>query len=309
MTADYPVASPLFVSCLADEIVAARAAAGPKPKAHDTLFRYSRAGSCARLLAMDAAGIAETNPMDECGAWVTFLGTLIHEHVQAAIERRFPGAQAEVTSVIVEASVSGSADEVIPPVEALAVVGWEGGKVLFELKTIGGTGFSQAIGVNRKAYKRDTPKGPRVSAKRQAALNAYANECDTVVVGYLATEAISKGLAEKLGLSDRDRYCAEWWYSREDWEPLAKEEIRRMGAVKALLEEGVIADRWAVEDDGTQKLLNPELARPDWKCLYCGHFDVCKTVGPGEVPLDQLTGREILWNPKQPNNKLSISKD
>jgi hypothetical protein len=280
---DHPVPHPFLTACILNELAARDHS---KPTAHGTRLRYSSSGSCTRKLGDEAHGLEPTDPFDAPSLWVTFLGSIIHEHAQAAIANKYGAAATfEVTSMTVECDSSGSADAVV-----LLQVSTEIGdvvKVLWELKTVNGTAFKMGIGVDAKKYGPSPkgPKGPRWTARLQAAVNALANDCDLVVIGYLAMEGISKGLAERCGLSELDRVVAEWVYEREVWEPWARAEIQRQAEVLDSLDVGNLPERWVINDDGEAIPLAPEASRRPWNCDYCSFLTRCLEDGPGLVPV------------------------
>ena len=103
------------------------------------------------------AEIPESNPFDLPSDWVTSLGTLLHERWQEALQRAYPDA-------LIEPKVqtylsSGHLD---------ALVTLENGTTYsYELKTINGYGFTQAVGVVKQrgvhASRRKAPRSPTSS--------------------------------------------------------------------------------------------------------------------------------------------------
>jgi hypothetical protein len=288
-----PVREVLFTDSWARELMEVD---HDKPTAMGTPFRYSGALNCGRRMIFDALGIEQTDPIDPAGIHVTTMGTYIHERVQDAIGRRYPGARFEVKSQI--GTTSGSADGVFDEETILfVVVHWDGGKVLYELKTVGGFAFDKAIGLNRKAYKQADPKGPRPSAIVQAGLNALANGCETVIVGYIGMESVSKGLAEKLDLGPFERFIAEWHIPREVWEPMAQAELQRIDLLTTYLEEKEIPDGTAFDDEKEEWIpVSPNAARPHWTCQYCPHLTTCLAheAGVDVLPLEVAKGAPAL---------------
>ena len=264
-----PVSDPIFVTLWSEQLQKRN---HDKPTALGTPFRFSDALNCPRRMVFDALGVPKSDPIDPAGLHVTTIGSWIHEQVQEAIGRKFPGARFELASG--DETVSGSCDGLT---YVGGVVGSKG-KVLLELKTVGGFAFDKAVGVNRKAYKRGSPEGPRPSAIVQAGLNAIFHEADTVVVMYLAMEAISKQLADRVGFNQYDRFSAEWHIPREVWEPLAREELARIKALEACLdpEDRVIPGGMAFDDKTWEwKPISPNDSRPHWSCSYCAHVTTC----------------------------------
>ena len=271
-----PEVYPRITSALIDSIEEANRERGPKPTALGTKLRGSWAGDCARKLSFLVAGVPETDPMDLAGQWVTWIGTQIHEHLQDAVVKRFPDAEVEKVAHIPSIDLSGSADIFLVVDDA---------RTLYELKTVNGTAFSQATGVDKRGYKRSEAKGPRIRAKLQASLYAHAFDCDEIVIGYIALEAISKQLAERVGLSEYDRFLAEWRYTRDEWEPWAADEIERLRWILDVVESGRLTERFAIDDDGEEFTADPEASRGWWGCRYCSHREACLDAGPGVVKL------------------------
>lgn len=266
---DYPVKTPLITGVLLDAIHEANELEGRRPKAFNTITRYSDAAKCSRAIAFDSMGVELTNPPDLAGEWVMWLGSLIHEKLQEVIIEVFPGAICEATSRI-DDIVSGHADALI--------VLEDGRRVLFELKTSGAFGFDQAVGLNRKAYDRKNPAGPRASAKLQGALNAVALDCDLLMIGMISMEAVSKQLAEKVGFADHDRIMGEWHYDKAEFGPWAQAELARMDEIAMQITAGVLPGPVAIGDEMEAITLNPHLYRPDFRCVYCSHKDRCLAV-------------------------------
>ena len=215
----------------------------------------------------------DREPFDAPSTFVTGVGTDVHEKVQAAIAKRFPDAQFEVPSQVVTSS--GHCDAIIPDTAL--------GKVLYELKTMGGFGYKKSIGFTNGGIKE--PQGPRFSTILQSALNAKANGCDTIVVGHIGLEAISRGLAGRHGLSESHRFIAEWVIPKEVWEPLADAEMTRQLGIIDDVNSGVLPDRYAIDDDGREIGLTPENKTQPWQCQYCSYQEQCVSDGPGNVPV------------------------
>jgi hypothetical protein len=258
-----PLLSHLFV----EDLIKANEERGRKPQAFDTPFRYSDAGKCARAMAYSALGF-EGEPFDGPSTFVTTLGTEIHEWVQDAILARYPDAKFEIPTQL--GVSSGHCDGVIETEEY--------GRVLYELKTMGGTPYGKSIGAGAKGM--NTPGGPRYSAVLQAAINAEANECDTVIIGHIGLEAISRQKAGRLDLNDWMRFISEWVIPKEVWQPLAMQEINRQLYILDDLQAGRLPLRIAINDAGLEENLDPELGRA-WQCWYCSHQERCLSDGGG----------------------------
>ena len=258
---------PVFAHLFVEDLMEANAQRGRKEQAFDTPFRYSDAGKCARSMAYSSLGL-EGKPFDGPSTFVTTLGTEIHEWAQTALAKRFPTAQFEGKSQV--ATSSGHYDAMVETEEY--------GRVLWELKTMGGTAYTKSIGAGVKGM--NTPGGPRFSAVLQAALNAHANDCETIIISHVALEAISRQKATRIGLPDWNRFIAEWVIPKEVWEPLANREIMRQVEILDDLNMGRLPLPVALNDKGDEEEQDPESGY-GWMCVYCSHIDTCKQDGPG----------------------------
>lgn len=262
---------PRFTHLFLLDQMAENEAKGKKEQAFDTPFRYSAAGSCGRQLAYSMLGY-EGEPFDAGGTLVTGLGTYLHEQIQIAILKRYPDAQFEIPTKI--GPISGHCD---------GVVTIDGERILLEFKTVNGTAYKKATGASYKGLV--NPSGPRMSAILQSAINAMANDCDTIVIGEVGMEAISKGMAEKIGLPDVMRVISEWVIPKEVWEPLAYRELARLEIIADTVSGGNLPYRIAVGDDGEEMSLTP--GGRDWQCQYCPHWERCETDGGGSPEIGE----------------------
>lgn len=294
-----PDQHPRFVRALADKLRAERERLGENGgKAHareGTRLRHSDAGKCARALALGLAGFPR-EPIDDAGVHVMNLGTLVHDAWQAALVEQYGDAvQVEVECQVDGLDASGHID-------AVFYEHYEGAgnpsiwTIAYELKTMGGFGYKMAVG------ERGAPDGPRHSALTQAALNAYAVDADELVVGVIATEAISKGAAAKKGIDDLTRFAAEWTYSRDEYEPIAKAETARLQRILDLYDDGQLAPTSIPDPEVPRDALvvDPSSGRWEvrdgdeivdtgstWMCGYCPHQSSCAAIDtPGEVAVD-----------------------
>jgi len=269
------VLEPSLTHLLAAELL--EKAQVPKPTAKGTPLRYSSAYGCMRQQGYAAIGAVPTEPMDESGAWVTGLGTIIHEALQEAISKVYPNAEFEVASQH-GSVISGSCD---------ALVEVDGEWVLFELKTMGTYSFDKQVGWNRMRGTVGTPEGPAQKAIVQAGMNALGIEkergitINTIIMGSIGFEALSKQKADKVGIEGYNRFLAEFHIDREEWEPIAQAELTRMVEIYDTLAEGVLPDRWAIDDEGTEIQLSPEGRA--WQCAYCAFKTTCSEDGPGII--------------------------
>lgn len=279
----HPVTQPLLTTLWTERLMEDNR---DKPTAMGTAFRYSNAMNCSRRITLDALGARPSDPIDPAGIHVTTIGTWIHEQMQAAVGAKYPGATFEVKSSVKDV-VSGSADGVLDI--SSVIVTWAGGKISWEIKSIGGFGFKKAVGMAGRGYKRGSPEGPRIGAIVQAALNAAGNDCDTVIVSYISLEAISKQAAQVVGFGEFDRFTAEWHIPRDIWEPLAEAEVARI----AYLDEHYVKPSLAGDIvlppgdayEGEWERISPNDARRHWSCEYCPHLSTCLGVEAGALDL------------------------
>ena len=247
--------------------------AGPKPTALGTRFRHSDALGCARAVALTALGHEPSNPMDEAGSWVTTLGTKIHEFWQEAVDEAIDGkVEAEVKVQSFEDG-SGHID--------ILLTQDDGYKICFEGKSCGGTKFRYLVGgVDRG--RRLNAKGPARDHKVQVALNAFGADADEARLCYFSTEAIAIGN----GFHGLDRFTAEFVMSRDEYEPLALQEIARVRDILATVDAGIIPDRLWPGESWPPAKMSPETTK--YPCGYCAHRTTCIKLGAGEKSVGQL---------------------
>lgn len=284
-----PDPTPRFVHLLVEKMTAANDEAGDKPTAHGTRIRHSDAGKCARAIAYTAAGFAKSDPMDLAGTWVTSLGTLIHAAWQEALQEQYPDASVEVKLRIDGLDASGHCDADVPV---------PGKRIVVELKTCGGFSYKLKVG------ERGDPEGPSHDHKLQAALNGLALDADEIVIAYIATEAISKPAAARKKIDELTRFCAEWSYQRDEFEPWARQEMARMQGILDLLDEGTLAARKVPNPDmpAGAEIVDPKMSRWEvrdsagqitdtgtlWNgsyCSYCSYQSLCIGTEPGRVAI------------------------
>lgn len=289
MLTAHPVNSLLLTDAIARQIAQDNEAEGQRPKAFETMWRASDAGKCARVLGLRESGYAPTEPVDLAGQWVMWLGVMIHEKMGHALIERFGFDAVTEHPWRLEDLVSGHLD---------AKVTMPNGEIVcYELKTRNAFGFDKAIGLNRMKYSEKPPEGPRSSDLIQGALNAHAIGADRLVIGIIGLEAVSKGLAEKLGYDDLRRIMAEWHYTREDFEPIALAELDRMREMKAWMDDNLLPPRWAIDEvNGALQsvTLNPDQRDVPWQCQYCDYRSLCTFAGVGPVSLPIPGMRESL---------------
>lgn len=239
-------------------------------------FRASWAGDCSRSLAYHLAGVEETDPPTVADAWRFNIGTLLHEHVQATVERAFPGSSSEV-KVRIGTDGSGHMD--------MLVVKPDGKRVSVEIKTVNGFGFKKMVG----------EEGPRIKYVMQGALNAAAMDPipDELVIAVFSLECMSPGEARKHGLNDEyRRFAGQWTFDQETFLPIAERERNRVEAIMAKVDaEGPTSVRRIIPDPSLPRhvVINPDKgllelrdARGEavglghtWHCGYCPFQTQC----------------------------------
>lgn len=301
-----PDESPRFVQALVEAW--AEDHDDDKATALGTRFRHSDAGKCGRAISYTAAGIPKSDPWDLPGIWNVRIGTMLHDLWQGVIE---PYVRANAATLFPDGEIV--AVELEPPVATVGVdgsghidcvirVSYADGRtwvVAYELKSQGGWGFKNAIGVASKARGAEGPKTDHIL---QGALNGLAVGADEVVIGYLAKECISINEADRWGLDELGRFTAEWAFTREEYEPLALKEAERVAGLLALVEDGTLGRRtvpyemepaaeivdvansgWTVERDG--ETLSTGSVWNGSYCAYCNFRSLCVLTGSGRIPV------------------------
>jgi hypothetical protein len=246
-------------------------------------------------MAYAALKVTPTEPMDEAGAWATGLGTIIHEALQDSISRKFPSALFEFASKV--DNVSGSCDALIAISDFEFTGPWEidfyrnqGTHALYELKTMGTYSFDKQVGWNRMRGLVNSPEGPAVKAIAQAGMNALGImaknpeiSIEWVVMGSITFEALSKNKAANMGVEGTNRFLAEYYIPRNEWEPLAQAELDRMDSIASVVYDGYLPERTSVADDGGSVVtLNPHSSK-FWQCDYCAFRTICERDGEGQL--------------------------
>jgi hypothetical protein len=240
---------------------------GPKPHAvPGTTMRHSMSGKCSRAIHYYLAGEKVTNPFDLPAYWATGLGTAIHEWWQDTLREAFPTATVEVPCHIPSADSSGAADAV--------VIQEDGTRVLLELKSINGFGFKRMA---------EGGEGPRHGDYVQSAMNAYALNCDELVLIYLSLEAISRGRAASKGLDEIERIAKEFRVEKQHFMPTVEAELKRWESIREtgpdtprIIPDPEYVPGTVVADPSKGRLeVAGKTAGYAWQCGYCGYQDQC----------------------------------
>jgi hypothetical protein len=267
----------------------------PDPKR----FYHSDAGKCARAIAYAALRITPSNPPDAPGSYIMWLGSMIHEAFQEALQEKYPDAEIEVKVEIEDAGCR------IDAVVKLETGNTKPYVVSIEAKSMGGYAYKLA-----SAKFNGPPEGPRLGDKYQAFLNAKRIDADECVLIAFARDP-NNWIAD--GLDPMLRVVAEWTYTREQYMPLADEEDERIRGILALLDakepmlparkapeiekvEGFPTHRIVEPTTGTWLIRNeagdwvaPPVKDPHyWGCGYCRYQDTCAQTGGDREPVKVL---------------------
>lgn len=294
-----PDPEPTFLRPYFDALRSNHADEGERPHAVEgTRFRHSMAAACARQVAYHALGVQPSNPMDLAGIVVTSNGTTKHDEIQAllgsAVESEVPcriegfDGSGNADGLAIEIDPSGPA---IPHDEPTKRTCWEH-------KNVGGFAFKMAVG------ERGAAQGPKHAHIVQGALNALALDADLLVITYMTWEAISVNIAARKGFSEEGRVSAQWTFTRDEWEPLALAEVKRVTGILNLLDQGqlparkipdpelpagaVVTDpasgQWQVTSDEGMILD----AGSTWMCGYCRWQGTCQGTAAGRQDITEV---------------------
>lgn len=278
----HPVLTDLLVKKWAKEMET------PKPTAMETSLRYSGANGCLRQMGYNAFNAQRSEPIDLASAWVMGLGTTIHERLQAAIGEVYPEAIFEEPTQLNE-FISGSSDGFFTTFVLPGLNGGDSG-VVYELKTMGEYGFKKGMGYSGffKNLKKVAAEGPSRNAITQAGMNALALELkhgipiDWLIMGIMTYEPMKRAAAEALQINELDRFLGEFHIPRDEWEPMAREEIERLTEAGEDIKSGHLPDRFARDDYGAEIRLDPETVS-NWQCDWCPHRMTCLEDGRGTI--------------------------
>jgi hypothetical protein len=168
-------------------------------------------------------------------------------------------------------------------------------RTVVELKTVTGFPFKLAT----TSFK-GPPTGPRHSAIVQGAMAAHALHAHELVIGNLAMENLSPGMAKWQGVGDSARFAAEWTFPRDQYEGYAKVERDRIQVVLDYRATDKLSPRTIVNDElpvgnrvtdpskgtwqramkDTEGELHILEAGRTWHCDYCPHRAQCIIDGP-----------------------------
>lgn len=283
-------------------------------KSRTDVERYIRlgwGGKCARDIGYRLLDVKPSNPPDIAGVWRMGLGTMVHDGLQAALEKAFPGAEIEKVvgaehDEIMGIPTSGRTDVFMVEYDPLRDAGATSRpkRIAVEVKTINGFGFKMAVGARGDA------EGPRTGAIFQAALNGRALQADEVVVIYLSLECLSdrelKSLVSKTGgePAPHRKFLAEWTWSMEELNELVDRELKRLGKIITITDTYAEAMERAadaplpprsipLEMPAKARVTDPSKgiwqvvvegnvmdAGDTWWCGYCDFKDRCIADGP-----------------------------
>jgi len=255
---------------------------------------------CDRQLYYALAGTEPSDPPTTASYWTFYLGQMVHEALQPAIMKTYPGA-AEMIHDLRQVGIPGSSHS-----DLCIVLGDDDERTLTEIKSMNGYAFKR-----RATVFQGPQEGPMYGAVLQAVMNAAAEGINRVVVLIVSLECVSPNLAEWLAEdNDAGRFMAEWHYTVEEMRPQLEAEARR---INEILNQVVQNDRERTADEPiAQQVLPPRRLRdpeyPDgavvvsplvgkapwtvtddegnvvdtgtyWGCGYCDYFKTCKEDG------------------------------
>lgn len=257
----------------------------PEPPATDPSSRLlvGDAGKCARAIGYRAARIPRSNPIDQPGRWASTLADLARRAWRDTFRAAHPDAQVGVRTRLDDIDATGWLDAIDD-------------RTAITVNVAGGYAFKSRVG------EHGDPEGPSLQHKLEGALNATAVGADQLVVGYLATEVISRAAAERRNIGEAGRYAAEWTYPRDVYGPWADTERARLAGIVALNDEGTLPARKIPGLPAGAVIVDPTIGRWEqhsrsgdlyntgatWACSYCGWRDVCATTGHTRIPITDI---------------------
>lgn len=261
-------------------------------------YRASNAGTrCDRAAYYQLAGTPVTNPPTLADMWRMATGTIIHDVLEAIAEIMFEEND-QVTNVRVEPKVdlrnvkipgSGSGD---------IVMEYDGVGTAVEVKTVGGFKYKLAA-----TSFNGPPKGPDYGHIVQGLIAALAQGLERLVIVYVAMENVSVEQAEKMGLTDTQRFAAEWHFDvtrlnellgaeqdrvaelleaveRNDADPettvLPPRELRTSEVPAGAIVQSTRTGAWTVVGADGDTIVD---TGKTWMCGYCRHRDQCEKDG------------------------------
>ena len=187
--------------------------------------RASWAGMCAKRIAYEIHGVEITNPKTVADAWRFNIGSILHDHIQGFVQKRFPDSLVEVKVQIGEHG-SGHMDVLVSRKD-----GEVERRISIGLTTVNGFKYKQLV----------SREGPAHEAVMQGALNAASMDPppDELMIAYFSLEVISpKQFLTMRGLtSEYNRFAAQWTFTREEYEQIARDELHRLNRIVALVDE------------------------------------------------------------------------
>lgn len=247
-------------------------------------WRASWAGMCARRVAYEVAKTEISDPTTAADAYRMNIGTMLHEDIQAVIERAYPGSKVEMAVKIGDGDVFGAGS-----IDVYLLLPDER-KILIEVKTINPTGWKGLFGQREG--------GAKYQAVMQGAVSAASlpedQRPDQVVIAYFALEATQPAVRDRSGMipTEFGRFAAQWTYSREEYEQIASEEIARMERIVQIVDDDgvhfvprVIPDPWKPRHEIVDPAQSEYRERNrdgwatkkvrTWECNYCPFQSHC----------------------------------
>ena len=226
--------------------------------------RASSAGRCARAIGFQICGLEQTNPPTPDSLVNFWIGDRVHDLVQQAILKQWPGAEIETKGTI-GGWLWGHSD-VLYRAE-------DGELVVLEIKSTADFGFEKATGVALKSNGRwkkkepDPPEGPKKEHLLQAGIYAVMHGARYIAIVYVRKTAAKD-----------EPVTWEWRFLAAQLKEDVEAEIQRLRDILARIEVNLMPDR---EFNG--EVIDPKAKK--FPCTYCSYRDACIQLGTGEVEI------------------------
>lgn len=225
--------------------------------------------------------------------WRFMLGQHVHDVVDGTFTPDDTEWRLEETVDLRPAGIPGSSHG--------DVVRYIDGKpaVVVEIKSVPGFTFKAAT-----TSFQGPPEGPRYDHCMQAAVSAIALGAPRFIVAYLSLEAISKKQAEKMKLTDVERFSAEWSFDADDWRERVDQLAARLRRLVRLAAGSLRPARTLVSPDFPSGAFIDDPVRgvwlrmsgeqvvssgTTWLCDYCSFRGQCIEDGANAV-IESATG-------------------
>lgn len=246
-------------------------------------YRGSLTGvRCDRQLYYAMTDTEASNPPTIADQWRFYLGQIVHEGMQPAILKMFPGADEEKIDLN-PIGIPGSAHT-----DLSLEMDVNGEPCVAEIKSVNGFKFKMMA-----TRFNGPPEGPSYGHVLQAAMAAKAKGINKVVLIYISLELLSPSMAKQYSDSEVGRFMAEWHYTVEELEPQIQAEVDRVNRIMKYVDKGIVPapelhdpeyPKGAVvtepsrQPKATWQLIEDGMVRDTgeyWGCNYCRFQDTC----------------------------------